>query len=106
MTEALKRKNKQFVWTDEMNKEFKRMKIVLRDLKGLTLPDYNRKFMLRTDACGTKMGAVLLQQDEKDEWAPVQWASKKFTTTKQRYGITDTHRNKNTGKLPRYICAR
>jgi hypothetical protein len=31
----------------------------------------------------------LLQKDNKNEWVPVQWASKKFTPTEVRYGISE-----------------
>lgn len=88
MTEMLKGKNK-FEWTEEVNEEFERMKAAVREMKNLALPDYNKQFMLRTDACGTGMGAVLLQKNVKDEWVPVQWASKKFTPTETRYGISE-----------------
>ncbi|KAI5180578.1 hypothetical protein PAEPH01_2742, partial [Pancytospora epiphaga] len=72
LTEAFKRKNKQFVWADEMNDEFKGITgVVLRGLRELALPDYEKKFMLRTDTSGTSKGTVLLQQDRKCEWLPV-----------------------------------
>ena len=35
------------------------------------------------------MGAVLFQENEIDEWVPIQWASKKFTLTEQQYGISE-----------------
>ena len=35
------------------------------------------------------MGAVLFQENEIDEWVPIQWASKKFTPTEQRYSISE-----------------
>ena len=65
------------------------MKRQLGNMKILLLPRYNREFMLRTDASNTGLGAVLLQQDENKEWRPIQWASKKLTATKKRYGITE-----------------
>ena len=65
------------------------MKESLKGMRELVLPDYDREFMLRTDACGTGMGAVLLQRDLNGLWAPVQWASKKFTPTERRYGISE-----------------
>ncbi|KAI5182257.1 hypothetical protein PAEPH01_2862 [Pancytospora epiphaga] len=64
------------------------MKGVLRGLRELALLDYKKKFMLMTDACVIGISAVLLQQDKKGEWVPVQWASKKFTPTERRYEIT------------------
>ena len=89
LTDALKGKNKEFKWTEEMNSEFEGLKQSIKVMKDLILPDYEKQFMLRTDACGTGMGAVLLQKNQKGEWCPVQWASKKFTPTERRYGISE-----------------
>lgn len=51
--------------------------------------DYDKEFLLRTDASNVGMGAVLMQKNEEKEWVPVQWASKKFTSTETRYGISE-----------------
>lgn len=50
MTDSLKGKDRQWRWTDEMNKEFIQMKKVLRELGSLQIPDYDKEFLLRTDA--------------------------------------------------------
>lgn len=90
LTNALrKNSNLKFKWTEEMNKGFEGMKICLRDMRELQLPDYNKEFMLRTDASGTGIGAVLLQKNKIGEWAPIQWASKKLTDAERKYGITE-----------------
>ena len=72
-----------------MEDEFIKIKETLREMKSLILPDYNRPFLLRTDACNEQLGAVLLQQTKEGKWAPVQWASKKLTPTERRYGISE-----------------
>ncbi len=51
--------------------------------------NYEKEFLLRTDASNVGMGAVLMQKNERDQWVPVQWASKKFTETEKRYGISE-----------------
>jgi hypothetical protein len=58
-------------------------------MSSLALPDYERRFMLRTDACVTGMEAVLLQETQNGGWVPIQWASKKFTDVERRYGISE-----------------
>ena len=58
-------------------------------MKKLLLADYNKKFMLITDASDTELGAVLLQKDKKMEWRPVQWASKKLTSAEKICGIKE-----------------
>ena len=83
------RKKGKIVWTEPMEREFEDVKNALREMKWLILPDYNKDFMLRTDASNTGLGAVLLQQDSEGEWRPVQWASKKLTVIEMKYGITE-----------------
>jgi hypothetical protein len=89
LSDGLKGKGKNWKWTSEMVKEFEEIKEELRKLKKLLLADYDKPFMLRTDASNTGLGAVLLQEDENKEWKPIQWASKKLTPTERRYGITE-----------------
>lgn len=72
-----------------MNEEFIKMKETLRNLGTLQIANYDKEFLLRTDASNLGMGAVLLQKNYKEEWVPVQWASKKFTPTEVRYGISE-----------------
>ena len=67
-----------------MDEEFEKMKTEIKKLKKLLLVDYNKEFMLRTDASDTGLGAVLLQQDRNMEWRPIQWASKKLTPAEKR----------------------
>lgn len=89
LTDSLKGKNNNWKWTKEMNAEFDNLKKVLRELGKLKIADYDKEFLLRTDASDLGMGAVLLQKNSKEEWVPVQWASKKFTPTEVRYGISE-----------------
>jgi hypothetical protein len=89
LTTGLKKTNKSWQWTDEMEKEFINLKEKLKQMRSLLLPNYRREFLLRTDASNSGMGAVLLQQDEEGRWRPVQWASKKFTPTESRYSISE-----------------
>ncbi|KAI5173418.1 hypothetical protein PAEPH01_1961 [Pancytospora epiphaga] len=46
-----------------MEAEFEVMKDTLRGMRELALPDYNKPFMLRTDASNLGLGAVLLQMN-------------------------------------------
>ncbi|WUR03409.1 reverse transcriptase [Vairimorpha necatrix] len=75
MTDCLRGKNKSWNWTEELDIEFENMK--------------KKEFLSRTDASNIGMGAVLMQKNEKEERVPVQWASKKFTPTETRYGISE-----------------
>ncbi|KAF9758262.1 Retrovirus-related Pol polyprotein from transposon [Nosema granulosis] len=89
LTDSLRGKNNNWEWTAEMEQEFTELKKVIQNLGNLKVPDYERKFLLSTDASKSGMGAVLMQKNEKGEWVPVQWSSKKFTPTEVRYGISE-----------------
>lgn len=79
--DSLKGRNTKWTWTNEMETEFGSLKNVLRNLGKLKIADYDKEFLLKTDASNIGMGEVLLQENSKGEWVPVQWASKKFTPT-------------------------
>lgn len=89
LTDSLKGDNRKWKLSNEMNEEFANMKKVLKDLGTLQIADYEKEFLLRTDASKIGMGAVLLQKNIKEEWVPVQWASKKFTPTEVRYSVPE-----------------
>lgn len=78
-----------FEWNENMGKSFKELKEKLRKEVCLYLPDYEKTFILETDASDTGSGACLMQVDEKERTVPVRWASRKLTKTEQNYGITE-----------------
>lgn len=65
LSDGLRGKGKNWTWTSDMEREFNAMKIELRGMKKLLLANYDKEFMLRTDASNTGLGAVLLQQDKR-----------------------------------------
>ena len=77
------------VWTKCLENEFKNLKKEVSELKPLRIPDYEKKFTLRTDASNTGVGAVLMQEDENMKLVPVSWASKKFTERESRWHISE-----------------
>ena len=72
-----------------MTDKFIEIKNRLQEMKELMLPNYEKAFMLKTDASNSGLGAALLRQDAEGRWVPIQWASKKLTRTEERYGITE-----------------
>lgn len=54
----------------------------------LKLPDFDRTFILRTDASEDGIGAVLLQL-ENDEKLPVAYASRKLQDREQSYAVIE-----------------
>jgi hypothetical protein len=57
---AMLRKNS-FVWTPDAQQAFHRLKEALMNTHVLALPDFNKPFIIQTDASGVGVGAVLLQ---------------------------------------------
>ena len=55
---------KTFHWSDEMDKEFKQMKVILSVDTLMTYPNHNKSFHIYTDEFDYQMGAVIMQ-DEK-----------------------------------------
>lgn len=88
LTDSLRKTSNDWKWTDELDKEFRSVKSALSNMSKITLPDYVKEFILRTDASNVGIGAVLLQE-RNGKMMPIQWASKKLTPTETRYGISE-----------------
>lgn len=74
----LLRKNVSFVWTEECQQSFEKLKNMLISPRILQYPDYDRTFILTTDASDFACGAVLSQKYGNDD-LPVCFASRAFT---------------------------
>ncbi|GAU26218.1 hypothetical protein TSUD_354400 [Trifolium subterraneum] len=71
LTQLLKRDA--FDWNSEADQAFVALKKAMSEAPVLSLPNFEEKFILETDASGTGMGAVLIQQDH-----PICYFSKQF----------------------------
>ena len=58
----LTKKNLAFSWDIDCDVAFQRLKRALITALVLTLPDGNKVFIVHNDACGTGLGAVLMQE--------------------------------------------
>ena len=74
------------VWTDKVNPAFETLKRSLCNASILKLPDFERTFVLRTDASDTGIGAVLLQVHYV-MYFPVAYASKKLSDARKKYAV-------------------
>ncbi|KAL5006374.1 hypothetical protein ScPMuIL_015180 [Solemya velum] len=76
------------IWNETLQQAFESLKLVM--LKGPVLrsPDFEKQFILRTDACDTGVGAVL-EQSFDDGRHPVLYMSKKLSTAERNYAVIE-----------------
>ena len=63
------------VWTSEHQVAFDVLKIILFTAPVLGYPDFNREFILETDASLKGLGVVLSQQDKTSKVCVIAYAS-------------------------------
>src|SRR5262249_24118346 len=88
LTELLK-KETPFHWDDEQQNAFDHLKKCLMNAPTLQYPDFERPFVLYTDASGTGLGAVLSQKDDDNKERVIAYASRSLNKAERNYGITD-----------------
>ena len=84
LTDKLQATEKQTKWTED---DTLRLNEIVEEIKQQTLlrhPNFDKPFVLKTDASDFAIGAVLLQQD-----GPIGFSSKKLTTVQQKYSIVE-----------------
>lgn len=76
------------IWSGSLQNHFNTLKTALLSPPVLKLPDASLTFVLRTDASGTGLGAVLLQYHE-DVPYPVSYASRKLLDREKKYSTIE-----------------
>ncbi|GFV91998.1 retrovirus-related Pol polyprotein from transposon 297 [Trichonephila clavipes] len=91
LTDALKGRAKkgEITWTTECENAFRELKGKLIDKPVLYAPNFEREFIVQTDASNAGMGAVLIQLTEQGEEHPILYLSKKFSEVEKRYCTTE-----------------
>jgi len=86
---SLTRKDVMFDWTEECQIAFESLKEQLAQAPVLAYPDFERPFVLETDASVKGLGAVLSQQHNDHHLHPVAYASRSLSAPEKNYSITE-----------------
>ena len=80
-----------FQWTDLHQESFEKLKLALTSAPVLAYPDYNKPFLLETDAFLKGLGAVLSQEDDDGHMRVISYAShmlKPYEKSMRNYSST------------------
>ena len=79
----------QVEWTAECERVFRQLKTQLCCYPVLRSPDFNKEFVLQTDASNRGIGAVLSQRDAGGGENPIAYFSKKLLPREERYSTIE-----------------
>ena len=79
----------QVVWSAECDRAFRQLKEKLCASPVLRSPDFEKEFVLQTDASDRGIGAVLSQLDEDGHDHPVAFFSRKLLPREERYSTVE-----------------
>lgn len=82
-------KSSGFQWSDSQEKAFSTLKEKLVSAPVLHRFDPSKDCELRTDACKSGLGAILLQTGEDNQQHPVAYASRSLTKAEQNYTVSE-----------------
>src|ERR1044072_4868218 len=82
-------KRDQFQWGPEQDRAFNYLKKAMTETPILAHPDYEKEFILYTDASYTGLGFILVQKDDQGREHPVRYGERKLQPAERNYTITD-----------------
>ena len=88
LTNLLSKKVK-FVWTDDCQLAFDKVKLLLKKSPVLKSPDYEKPFKLIIDSSDVGTGSVLVQEASDGLDHPVSYFSKKFLKYQKNYSVVE-----------------
>ena len=88
LTNLLSKKVK-FVWTDDCQLAFDKVKLLLQKSPVLKSPDYEKPFKLIIDSSDVGTGSVLVQEASDGLDHPVSYFSKKFLKYQKSYSVVE-----------------
>ena len=85
----LTKKNTKFLWRDDHHEAFVKLKNLLCEAPILAYPQFDKKFILQTDASDLGLGAVLTQFDSMGNERAISYASRPLTDREKCYSATE-----------------
>jgi hypothetical protein len=85
----LLKKDAPFNWNEKQQNAFERLKEMLVKAPILSYPDFNKSFIIYTDASGIGLGAVLSQIKEDEKEHVIAYASRSLNPAEKNYSVTD-----------------
>jgi len=85
----LLKKNQPYIWTSDRNEAFEDIRHCLLSDPILCYPDFDKEFIVRTDASTQGIGAVLLQVEEDKLEHPICCVSRTLSPPERNYSVTD-----------------
>ena len=82
-------KNVKFQWDDACDDAFQELKKRLTSPPILAFPDFNKQFILYTDASGFAISYILGQKDEKGRETVVAYGGRALRASEKNWSITD-----------------
>ena len=82
-------KRVKFIWTDNCQKSFDKLKAILKSAPVLLAPSFDKEFKLTIDASDVGAGSVLLQEDDNGNDHPVCYYFKKFNKHQRNYSTIE-----------------
>ena len=86
---TLLKKDEPFLWGDKQQIAFDRLKEMLIKAPILSYPDFNRPFIIYTDASERGLGAILSQEQSDGKEHVIAYASRSLNSAEKNYAITD-----------------
>jgi len=85
----LLRKKFIYQWTEEQQEAFENLKKCLTTAPILAYPNFERPFIVYTDASTAAIGAILSQRDDDKKERVISYASRSLNKHERNYGITE-----------------
>ena len=84
-----KQKPDKIIWTPQCEEAFKTLKETLCQSPILMNPNFEKTFILQTDASDRGVGAVLTQKDDEERERPIAYFSRKLLSREERYSTVE-----------------